>query len=302
MSSSVEPPRRRQRPASWPWRLLLAVVAGALVVGWGVPRASAQLAVGRRALESADFQRALRAFDRAERTERLDREGLVALAEGRVIARFALGTAARARRDLEILAELDPGHAFPVEAPPEVAEALAATVREAGGGLAVELRWEDAPEASTLSVEVQRDAAALVREVRVIARVGEGAWETHAERRVTLAHPPGAVVAVYVELLGPRDVVLRSEGSASAPILHGEPARVGEVLAQPVADERQPRPVVADGSVAASGGSDDVALAVGLGVGAAALVAVAVVVGVVLGTQTSSQTQPTTPIVAWELP
>ncbi len=284
--------------ASFDLLRLAILVLGVLALAWGPRSASAQLAVGRRALESADFQRAIRAFDRAERTERLDRDGLVVLSEGRVLARFALGSPTRAARDLQVLAALDPGHTFPVEAPPEVAEAFAAAVREAGGGLATELAWTPATGGTTLRVEVRNDSLSLVRTVRVHTRVGEGEWRTQEERTVTVEHPEGSVVAAYVELLGARDVVLLRTGTADEPVVHGAPAAPTVAIAVPPAT-REREPVAAEVPVAAThaSASDEVALAVGLGVGAAALLAVGVVLAVVFGSQSSSQTQPATPIV-----
>jgi hypothetical protein len=265
-----------------------------VVLGWAalvfatllVPtRVTAQLDVGRRALESADFQRAIRAFDRAERVEALDREGLVSLYEGRIIARFAVGSRSRARRDLQVLAELDPAHTFPVEVPPEVGEALAAAVAEAGGGLSASLAWSDTDGASVLRVEVQRDVAELVRGVRVHTRLGDGAWSSTEEREVRVAHAPGEAVAAYVELVGERDVVLAREGTAQSPILHGE------LPAAPIVEAPE------EAIFEPPSRGDDVALAVGLGVGGMVVIAVAVIVGVVVGTQTSDRTQPTAPIV-----
>ena len=265
---------------------MLAWVALVAATIAGPSRAHAQLDVGRRALETADFQRAIRAFDRAERTDTLDRDGLVSLYEGRIIARFAVGTRSRARRDLQILAELDPAHAFPVEVPPEVGEALAAAVAEAGGGLAVSLAWSAEAGASVIRAEVPRDVAALAREVRVHTRVGQGAWSSSTERELRIARRRSEAVAAYVELVGARDVVLAREGSESSPVVHGELPPAPVVVEQPIA------PIVVP-----AGGGDDVALAVGLGVGAAVVVVVAVIVGVVLGTQSSDLTQPAAPFV-----
>ncbi|MFO0715136.1 MAG: hypothetical protein U0353_35190, partial [Sandaracinus sp.] len=200
---------------------LSLVVWAALSVPCVVARA--QLAAGRRSLEAADFQRAIRAFDRAERTETLDREGLVSLYEGRIIARFAVGTRTRARRDLQILGELDPTHTFPVEVPPEVGEAFAEVVRSAGGGLDAALSWTDEASGSRLRVEVQRDTASIVTGIRVHTRVGEGPWSSSDAHEVSIPHAPREAVGAWVELLGPHDVVLHTQGSAEAPVLHGAP-------------------------------------------------------------------------------
>lgn len=251
--------------------------------------AEAQLAAGRRALGQADFQRAIRAFDRAERTERLDREGLIALYEGRIIARFAVGTRARARRDLQILGSLDPQHTFPVEVPPEVGEALAVTVSESGGGLGATLTWRDDAEGSTLTVEVARDPAEIVRGVRVHTRAGDASWSTSEAREVRVTHGDGVIVSAWVELLGEHDVVLAHQATEAVPDVHGELPPPRPVLEQtPIAIEDTPTEDASSG--------DGLALGLGLGLGGAALVAVAVVLGVVFGTQTSEDTQPSLPM------
>lgn len=270
--------------------LLALVLVGSGAIALAPARALAQLEVGRRALHDADFQRALRAFDRAERTETLDRAGLVSLYEGRVVARFALGMPTRARPDLEALASLEPTHTFPVEVPPEVSEALAAVAREAGGGLAIELRWEAGEGRSSLSVSVLRDVARLVQEVRVHVRVGDEAWRVMTGVEHDIAHRHGEPIAAWVELVGPREVVLVHDGSEEQPLVHGAlptlaaPIEPPPVL--PIAPERD-----------REGESDMLPIALGVGLGAAAIVAVAVIVGVVFGTQTSTDTQPSAPIV-----
>lgn len=273
---------------------VLATLMVATTIGLGAlfvaAPAEAQLVAGRRALERADFQRAIRAFDRAERTERLDRDGLISLYEGRVIARFAVGTRARARRDLQILGALDPAHTFPVEVPPEVGEALATTVRESGGGLGATLTWRDEGEGSTLTIEVARDPAEIVRAVRVHTRVGDGAWSTSAAREVRVAHGEGVIVAAWVELLGERDVVLAHEATEAAPNLHGE------ALPPPRPLEEEPPIVIEEPPTETTSNDDALALGLGLGLGGAALVAVGVVLGIVFGTQTSPDTQPSLPM------
>lgn len=279
----------------------MAVVSIVLLV----PRAHAQLATGRSALDEADFQRAIRAFDRAERSERLDRDGLVSLFEGRVIARFALGARGRAHDDLVRLASIDPAHTFPVEAPPEVAAAFREVVTEAGGGLGASLVWSDGTDTSTLRVTVVRDPGSLVRAVRVRTRVGERVWRTTQVSarggEVPVPHPPELIVSAYAELLGARDVVLGHEGSAEEPVRNREPPR--PVVVAPVEVAGGDAVVTTTDATeeteeaAGGGGGDEVALAVGLGVGGAALVAVAVVLGVVFGGGTSDRTQPMSPIV-----
>ncbi len=273
---------------------LALLVATMAAITWGVSApAEAQLAAGRRALDAADFQRAIRAFDRAERSERLDRDELVSLYEGRIIARFAVGTRSRAQRDLQILGSLDPQHAFPVEVPPEVGEALATTVRESGGGLGVTLAWSDDAAGSTLTVEVVRDPAEIVTGVRVHTRAGDAAWSEATTREVRVSHGADQLVGAWVEVLGPRGVVLLREGSEASPSVHGE---LPQVITPPVVDMIVPPPPQEEIAPVASN-DDGLALGLGLGLGGAALVAAGVVLGLVFGTQTSSDTQPTLPMV-----
>ena len=277
----------------------LAVLVATMVattLGLATP-AEAQLDAGRRALAQADFQRAIRAFDRAERTETLDREGLISLYEGRVIARFAVGTRSRAQRDLQILGALDPDHGFPVEVPPEVGEALAAVVRASGGGLGAELAWSDEAGGSVLRVTVLRDVADIVRDVRVHTRVGDGAWSTSSTREVHVAHGEGVVVSAWVELLGAHDVVLAAEASETAPSTHGEVTPTSSSVVAATEPVAAGPPLLRDADT--NEGDDALALGLGLGLGGAALVAAAVVLGVVFGTQTSSDTQPTLTVVAF---
>lgn len=281
---------RECRGATRPALLVIALLVGAPGL------VSAQLAAGRRALEQADFQRALRAFDRAERTEALDRDGLVALAEGRVLARYALGSPARARGDLEVLAALDPNHEFPPEAPPEVLEAFAAVREAMGGGLGGDIRFEREGRALAVGVEVRNDRRGLVRTVRLRWRVGEGPWEQRDSNRVVLEDVDGSVSA-WAELLGARDVVLLTLGSEDAPRIH-RAAVEAQVSAQ-VALEARDEP----SHLAPTAQHDDSTdLLVGLGIGGGIALAVGfVVLGVVLGTSSSSETLPMTPMVTWEL-
>lgn len=292
---------------------LVALLVALSVVGvWGPASALAQVGAGRRALEEADFQRALRAFDRAERSESLDRAELTALYEGRSMARFALGDEPGARADLRALGELDPTHAFPAEAPPELGSLLGELVRAAGGGLAFELRWSGVSGGSALSVEVQRDAASLVRTVRIHTRVGiRGRWRTEEARSVVVTHPPGVRVYFHVEALGPGGAVLLEQGSRQRPLVRGvresdaEPTWTDGVedpsstistvaIGPPPVRGEEPAP----GALAPSAGDDDTGLVIGLSVGAGVAVVAAVIIGVVVGTQSgSSITQPSAPVV-----
>ncbi|GAB4210365.1 MAG: hypothetical protein OHK0013_30920 [Sandaracinaceae bacterium] len=291
------------RSGAW---VAVTVVAVTLVPS-GV---AAQVDVGRRALEEADFQRAVRAFDRAERGEHLDRQELTALFEGRAMARFALGDETGARGDLRALGSLDPEHRFPAEAPPELGAMLAELVRAAGGGLAFALRWSEVTGGSALSVEVQRDAASLVRSVRIHTRVGvRGRWRTEQARSVVVSHPPGVRVYFHVDAIGPGGAVLLELGTRERPLLGGTHEAEAQETTSTTAVPIAPEVVVGAPPVAGPSAEPvlepvapredaDLPLIVGLSVGGGVLVVAAVIVGAVLGTQGGSLvTQPSAPFV-----
>lgn len=271
-------------------RFSLALVA--LLLASLSASAHAQIAEGRRRLEMADFTRAVRAFDRAERARTLSRDELLQIYEGRAMARWATGDSRRAGRDLAALAELDPHHGFPPEAPPDLGEAFDAAARE--GGLALALTFEDETGATTMTVDTQRDGAGLVRSLRTHVRVGTGAWISSTESTVHLVVPEGQPVEAWVEAIGPGGAVLTTAGTESAPVVHG-----GGAVHELVPPEPTPPPVLAATTQEEEHHGSDEGLWIGLGVGAGVLVIAAVVVGVVLGTSggTSDHTQPDVPVV-----
>ncbi len=257
--------------------------------------ASAQLAEGQRRLAQADFSRAIRAFDRAERGAHLTRDDLLAIYEGRAMARWATGDERHAARDLAALAELDPHHGFPPEAPPELGEAFDDAARE--GGLELELTFADGAGTTTLNVDVHRDAAGLVRSLRTHVRVADGEWSDSDASTVRLDVPAGASVSAWVEAVGPGGAIVGRTGSEAAPIVHGGGAQ-HELVA--------PRPAPGPAPVAASidaddddADHDDSGLFIGLGVGIGVVVVAAVIIGVVVGvgSGSSDRTQPDAPIV-----
>jgi len=282
------------------------------LVAWVLAAAPvhAQLSQAERALEEADFAGAAASFDRAEASSALDRAELVRLFEGRATARFALGDEAGARADLRALGSLDSTHPFPPEAPPELRSQLRELVTVAGGALGLELRWSEVSGGSALSVEVLRDAAGLVRAVRMHTRVGvRGAWRTEEARSVVIPHPPGVRVFFHVEAIGPGGAVLLAEGSRARPLIE---SRAGGLAAEATTTPAEPRedevltPVVSVAALASSEGHEtdqgggDADLLVGLSIGGA--VAVGAVLGVVLGVTLgagSSVTQPSAPVVSF---
>ena len=274
-------------------RILALGMALGLMTALASGSARAQVAEGRRALDDAEFTRAIRAFDRAERSEVLDREELIQLYEGRATARWATGAESRARRDLAALASLHPNHLFPAEAPPELAEGLAAALAEAGGPLALHVRFTEDGSGSLVTIEVQHDVASLVRTVRAHIRVGGGPWHVEDALSIPVAHELGVAIEAWVEGIGPGGAIVVTEGSALGPLVHPEPVAV---------DQAGPRSAteVTPAALAPSSPSSgpDVGLIAGISIGAGVVVVLAVVLGVVFGTAApSDRTQPSAPIV-----
>lgn len=267
------------------WVVLFACVSISSV-------ASAQLPLAQRSLARADFTRAIRAFDRAERQAHLSREDLLAIYEGRAMARWAMGDERHAQRDLAALAELDPHHAFPPEAPPELGEAFADVARE--GGLDVVVSFADATGSSTITVDVHHDDAGLVRSLATHVRVGDGAWSESDASTVRVDVPEGEHVEVWVEAVGPGDAVIGGTGSADAPVVHGGGPQHELDVPTPVVVAPPPPLVHED-----EGAHDDTGIWIGVGVGVGVVVAIAVIVGVVVGVGSapSDHTQPDAPVV-----
>ena len=263
----------------------------ALVLLSSVPVA-AQVDEGREALAAAEFQRAIRAFDEAERGS-LDRDAYVSLLEGRALASWASGDETRARVDLAALAEVDPEHTLPLEAPPDVTALFAASVAARAGPLTATATLS--PAGDRVTVTIENDDAVLVWRVRAHVRSQGGPWTT-AE-----ADPPAATFPVprasnagaqaFIELIGPGGAVLTTVGSRAAPIAW-VPARPRETPSPPEPDVLRPPP-------ASSGGEDDsTTLWIWLGVGGGvAVIAAAILLAVALSGGGVDGAQPTAPMV-----
>lgn len=246
----------------------------ALVLLWMAAPAAAQMAPGveegRAALAEADFLRAVRAFDAAERGE-LDRASYLALLEGRAIAAWALGEVDAARNDLAALAAVDPERTFPDEAPPDLMEVFDDLIVARDGPLRARALWS--PGGDSIRVEVQSDDRGLVARVRVHVRSRGGEWSS--EERA-----PGEIFAVtatggreaWVELVGPGGAVLATVASSSAPLVW------------------EPQTQVATAE-------DPTALWIGLGVGLGVAAIVAIAIVIVFAMPAPSGAQPSAPIV-----
>ena len=276
-----------------------------LLAGAGLARAdSSDVARGRELLQEADFEGALAAFEQAEAAGGLDRDDVVRMLEGRVLAHHGLGHRGAMEQALVALVALDPEHAFGPEVPPEVRDRFAQLAEASGGPLGVRVSLLRGGQGLTLMARPLRAPPGLVRQVRLLARVGEeGAWKEGIGSVDLPEAEPSDPVAWLVELVGPGGaVLLRDEGTATL----GQPPTEATVAQDAVEaegvpeedasavdesgplQEAPPRPGESDGG--SSG------LWIGLGVGAVVVVG-AVVAAVLLTSNGSDQTEVQPPIV-----
>jgi hypothetical protein len=242
-----------------------------------VGSAQSDLERARAAFDRADFEEAVAAYDAATRGDGLSRADVIALLEGRAIARHASRDVAGAEADLSALLSLDPERPLGEAAPPALQRAFGRLRGEVRGTLSVASEATAIPDGFAVNVRVTDDVASLVREVRVRWE-HQGAWRTEVGREVRV--PSGAHLRYYVEAIGPGGAVIASDGSAGDPHTSGTPIVV----------PNEPRAVISRG--------DDTGLHVGLTIGiGVVLAAVAVVLAVVL--TMPARTQPSAPM---ELP
>jgi hypothetical protein len=249
----------------------------------------AQLDRAHALLTDAEFDRALRAYDDALAGP-LDRAQLLEALEGRAMACLATGQEDRARADLAALAEIDPAHHFPLEAPPDLTMLYESIARERVGPLAIRARWTDD---GLLVVSIENDSASLAQTLRVHVD-GTAPIDSPVDGATTLEVSTGPSRSAWAELLGTSGAVLATVGEPSRPLVRSESAP-----ARAAADTRgspdRLRATTDDGS-----GDGDLWIA--LGVSGGALVVIGVVIAVALGVSSSAApdaAQPSVPIVTW---
>ncbi len=280
---------------------------GLLLAGGQRVRADASdVARGRERLQEADFEGALAAFEQAEAAGGLDREAVVELLEGRVLAHHGLGHRGAMEQALLALVALDPQHRFGPEVPPEVRARFEQLAEASGGPLGVHVALLRGEAGLTLVARPLRAPPGLVRQVRLLARVGEeGAWKEGTGSVDLPQADPSARVAYLVELIGPGEAVLLREegvatlGSRSAEAAPSPPAgssgsTSGGTPTPEEAASQGPLRQVPPKEEAAHGGS--AGLWIGLGAGAV-VVAGALVAAVLLGSGGSDQTEVRPPVV-----
>lgn len=236
---------------------------------------------GRSALEEADFQGALTAFDEAERAADLQRADLVRLVEGRALANLALGRPAAVETEMANLAAIDPEHQFSAEAPPEAQEHFDRARASSPGPIRVLVESTPQPGGLALTATVENDGRSLARRVRLVARPTGGAWQTSDDGSLTLQAAGGTRIDYYAVAIGPGGAPIAEAGTRASP-LH----------------------VVAGGSSLSGGnggggggGAGVPWLWVGAGAAAVAVVVVVVLVASSSGDTLSDDTQPSAPVV-----
>jgi LPXTG-motif cell wall-anchored protein len=218
--------------------------------------------------DEADFDGALRAFERAESLEDLTLDDLASLYAHRAAVHLAIGNAGEARADLRRLVAIQPGYELDTSASPALRDALDGV--RATEPLTIAVRTESSHGATRFRAVVSHDPGALVRRVRLVVRsIGEGAW---IEASASTYETSGTAFEYFAEAIGPGGVVVAREGSERAP------SRVGEV----------PRAAIA--TVSPSTGEDTTIWWVIGGAGLAVVVAAVVVGAVVASSGPSDQT------------
>jgi hypothetical protein len=174
------------------------------------------VAEGRRLAEEARFDEALAALARAETSTDLELADLVALLEGRAMVHHARGDDEAFTRDARALASVSPDYAPSRRIPPRLARRLRAATQDSAP-LTLDAAHVRSGEAVVVTATVRSDPSALVREVRVSARVGDAPWAEHEGRETRIAAGPTDIVRYHVRAIGPGGVVLVSLGSEDDP-------------------------------------------------------------------------------------
>ena len=238
---------------------------------------------GYRRYSQADFSGALDTFGRAWSGSGLERRDVVRILAGRAMVFYATNDTQGMRAALASLAALEPSYAFPREAPPELAQGLAAEVARLGGALAIEVTVEWRGEDAQLSARVGHDPGRMVGTVELHART-QGAHPLEGEGTLLVAGA-GQAVVYWAEAIGPGGAVLATEGSQAAP-------------------HRAPRNAVALGvpeDSSAPGGTTDsgggISPWIWVGIGAVVVIAVVGALLLVCSGGTTDSTQPGAPFV-----
>jgi hypothetical protein len=260
-------------------RLAASALAAALWALCGASSALAQdpLAAARAHLDHARFAEAVEAFDRAADGDGLARREVLALLEGRALARHARREVAEARADLRLLLALEPGVELGRAAPPALRRLFEEVRAEGVEPLGLDVQTLPLSDGLEIRIALQGPTE-LVRRARVVEH-RDGRSVAYEGRRVLLRGR--GPFRFHVEVVGIGGAVLASAGSPERPMQEGSLARSELLLDEEPADEER---------------GDDALWAWLLG-GSGALLVIGGVIAVVLAaTLPSGRTQPTVPM------
>jgi hypothetical protein len=200
-------------------RVASGISACAAALVWTAPAAAHPVIDEARALaDSAQFELAIEALDRAEAGDDLAPDEVVELLRQRAIAEFALGHDRALGRDLARLASLGWQPPPDDEAfPPALVERFGA-VAERTTPLGLSVEAESVAGGLQIRATLLREVDGLVRAVRFRTRLAGGSWLTSEGREAQALAPAGSVVEYYVEVVGPGGAVILYEGSETAPL------------------------------------------------------------------------------------
>jgi hypothetical protein len=193
----------------------------ALALGTSAVAASTALAhplvdQGVRHYEQARFDRALRAFRRAEAGDDLTRDDLLLLLSTRALVHHADGEQEAMEADLLRLATLEPDHALPASAPPRVRRAFERIRARISEPLTLQVDIGRTDHGLRLAARVRGDDAGLVQRVSLFARTG-ASFEAAERAEMEVEVGDDEAVEYYAEAVGPGGAVVVTEGTAESP-------------------------------------------------------------------------------------
>jgi hypothetical protein len=236
---------------------------------------------GVRDYEQAEFDRALRSLDRAERARNLTRADLVALYRCRALVHAALDSEEAMEADLLRFASLDESGDLGRDAPPRLRRVFERVRERAREPISLNLEVTIVGDGMRLAAEVGNDVAALTREVRLRVK-SRGEWQDAEGSEIVLVSlGEDEVVEYYAEAIGPGRAVLVAEGAHDRPrrITRAEIAAQSDALRTATSVRTLSSPPLADDGA----GDSDSAIGwwVAGGVGAAVVIAGVIVIALV---------------------
>lgn len=248
----------------------LGVIAALAILGIG-ESASAHPRVdeGTHALERARFGEAIASYDRAAEARDLTRDELIALLEGRALAKRAVGDESGARADLDRLASIHPDHVFARHVPPEIVDIFRTLRDRREGPLRVRVQVTLERGRARVRAVLVHDPGGLVIATRLAVRTAHDDWQVDDRGDLMIDLPMGATLEYHAEVIGLGGVSLLQLGSVETPL----PALAVEALPPARGDETWIPWLIAGGGItvgiviaaiaigfAVSGPSDDTAL------------------------------------------